>query len=154
MSLLTIQKLESDILKLERRMAALKARLLLARARATQKDRAKDTRRKLLLGAALLDDASRNQEAARVIQSLLKALPRKQDLKAFEDWTLGDISPPNLHTRRKIILGGALIILAQKREGAVLLIQAIIARTTSDKDLKPFENWKPKSIATATGKNE
>lgn len=154
MSVMTIEKLESDLLKLERRMAALKARLLLARARATQKDRAKDTRRKLLLGAALLDDASRNQEAARVIQSLLKALPRKQDLKAFEDWSLGDISPPNLHTRRKIILGGALITLAQKREGAVMLIEAIIARTTSDKDLKPFENWKPKSITAPTGKNK
>jgi hypothetical protein len=45
-----------------------------------------DTRRKIILGGALVDLAERDSNAAVMIERLIRNLPREQDRKAFEGW--------------------------------------------------------------------
>lgn len=51
-------------------------------------ERKKDTRRKIILGAALLDVASRNESVARFLASTVDRLERPIDQEAFEDFEL------------------------------------------------------------------
>lgn len=75
--------------KLERQYEQAKARLQSARARKAAKDRKLDARRKIILGGALIEKASRDPDVTRLLMSLVDGLARAQDRKAFEDW-----SPP------------------------------------------------------------
>ncbi len=50
------------------------------------KARKLDTRRKIILGGALVDLAERDSNAAAMIERLIRNLPREQDRKAFEGW--------------------------------------------------------------------
>ena len=45
-----------------------------------------DTRRKVILGGALLDLAERDSTAATMLDRLIRNLPREQDRRAFTDW--------------------------------------------------------------------
>ena len=45
-----------------------------------------DTRRKVILGGALLDLAERDSGAAAMVERLIRNLSRDQDRKAFADW--------------------------------------------------------------------
>lgn len=51
-------------------------------------ERKKDTRRKILLGAALLDAAERNEGVARFLASVVGRLERPTDQAAFEGFEL------------------------------------------------------------------
>lgn len=51
-------------------------------------ERKKDTRRKIILGAALLDAASRNENVARFLASIVDRLERPTDEEAFEGFKL------------------------------------------------------------------
>jgi Flp pilus assembly protein TadB len=51
-------------------------------------ERKKDTRRKIILGAALLDAAGRNESIARFIASAVDRLDRPTDKAAFEGFEL------------------------------------------------------------------
>lgn len=51
-------------------------------------ERKKDTRRKIILGAALLDAASRNESVARFLASTVDRLERPTDRAAFKDFDL------------------------------------------------------------------
>lgn len=51
-------------------------------------ERKKDTRRKIILGAALLDAATRNDGAARFLASVVDRLERPTDQAAFEGFEL------------------------------------------------------------------
>lgn len=75
--------------KLERQYEQAKARLLSARARKAEKDRKLDARRKIILGGALIEKASRDPEVTELLRTLVASLAREQDRKAFENW-----SPP------------------------------------------------------------
>lgn len=51
-------------------------------------DRKKDTRRKIILGAALIDAAGRNENVARFLASIVDRLERPADRTAFDGFEL------------------------------------------------------------------
>ena len=84
---------ETELERAEKRYAQAKARLLALKNRAATQERKLDTRRKVILGGALVDLASRDQHAAAMLDRLVKNLPREQDRKAFVGWKPGDAAP-------------------------------------------------------------
>ena len=70
----------------EKAKAQAKARYDQARARHASNARKLDTRRKVIAGGALFELASRDVEAALVLDRILDAVTRDADKKAFEDW--------------------------------------------------------------------
>ena len=79
---------ETELERAEKRYAQAKARLLAARNREATKQRKLDTRRKVILGGALMDLAARDSAAAMMVDRLLRNLSRDQDRKAFSNWDL------------------------------------------------------------------
>ena len=77
---------ETELDRAEKRYAQAKARLLALKNREATKARKLDTRRKIILGGALVDLAMRDSNAAAMIERLIRNLPREQDRKAFEGW--------------------------------------------------------------------
>ena len=77
---------ETELDRAEKRYAQAKARLLALKNREATKARKLDTRRKIILGGALVDLALRDSNAAAMVERLIRNLPREQDLKAFEGW--------------------------------------------------------------------
>ena len=77
---------ETELERAEKRYAQAKARLLALKNREATKARKLDTRRKIILGGALVDLADRDSNAAAMIERLVRNLPREQDRKAFEGW--------------------------------------------------------------------
>lgn len=77
---------ETELERAEKRYAQAKARLLALKNREATKARKLDTRRKIILGGALVDLAERDSNAAAMIDRLVRNLPREQDRKAFEGW--------------------------------------------------------------------
>ena len=70
----------------EKAKAQAKARYDQARTRHASNARKLDTRRKVIAGGALFELASRDVEAALVLDRILDDIPREVDRKAFEDW--------------------------------------------------------------------
>lgn len=77
---------ETELQRAEQRYAQAKARLQALKNREATKDRKMDTRRKVILGGALLDLAGRDSRAAAMIDRLVHNLPRENDRKAFDGW--------------------------------------------------------------------
>jgi hypothetical protein len=77
---------ETELEKAEKRYAQAKARLQGIRNREATKQRKMDTRRKVILGGALLDLAERDSGAAAMLDRLIRNLAREQDRKAFANW--------------------------------------------------------------------
>lgn len=77
---------ETELDRAEKRYAQAKARLLALKNREATKARKLDTRRKIILGGALVDLAMRDSNAAAMIERLVRNLLREQDRKAFEGW--------------------------------------------------------------------
>ena len=77
---------ETELDRAEKRYAQAKARLLALKNREATKARKLDTRRKIILGGALVDLAMRDSNAAAMIERLVRNFPREQDRKAFEGW--------------------------------------------------------------------
>lgn len=77
---------ETELERAEKRYAQAKARLQALRNRETTRQRKLDTRRKVILGGALLDLAARDSGAAAMVDRLIRNLSREQDRKAFEEW--------------------------------------------------------------------
>jgi hypothetical protein len=77
---------ETELDRAEKRYAQAKARLLALKNREATKARKLDTRRKIILGGALVDLGMRDSNAAAMIERLIRNLPREQDRKAFEGW--------------------------------------------------------------------
>lgn len=84
---------ETELENAEKRYAQAKARLQGIRNREATKQRKLDTRRKVILGGALLDLAERDSGAAAMLDRLVRNLPRAQDQKAFADWEGSGASP-------------------------------------------------------------
>lgn len=81
---------ETELERAEKRYAQAKARLQALRNRAATQARKLDTRRKVILGGALVDLAGRDASAAALLDRLVRNLPRQQDRRAFEGWSPGD----------------------------------------------------------------
>jgi len=83
---------ETELERAEKRYAQAKARLQAVRNREAIRKRKLDTRRKVILGGALIDLAERDSGAAAMLDRLIRNLSREQDQKAFTDW---DTPAPN-----------------------------------------------------------
>lgn len=79
---------EQTLTKLERQYQQAKARLQAARARERTKARKLDARRKIILGAALIEAATKDPKAAEMLTQLTSRLSRQQDRSAFEGWSI------------------------------------------------------------------
>ena len=77
---------ETELERAEKRYEQAKARLQALRNRETTRQRKMDTRRKVILGGALMDLAERDTNAASMMDRLVRNLPRDQDRRAFADW--------------------------------------------------------------------
>ena len=77
---MTEAALEKAKLKFEQARARLKA----LEARQSTEERKRDTRRKVILGGALLELAKTNKEAAALVARLIAGLNRDNDKKVFE----------------------------------------------------------------------
>ena len=84
---------ETELERAEKRYAQAKARLQALKNRETTRQRKLDTRRKVILGGALLDLAERDSNAVAMLDRLIRNLPREQDRKAFADWGTSSGSP-------------------------------------------------------------
>lgn len=80
---------ETELERAEKRYAQAKARLQALKNREATRQRKMDTRRKVILGGALIDLAERDSGAAAMVDRLVRNLPRDQDRKAFDGWSLG-----------------------------------------------------------------
>jgi hypothetical protein len=84
---------ETELERAEKRYAQAKARLQGLKNREATRQRKLDTRRKVILGGALLDLAERDSSAAAMLDRLVRNLAREQDRKAFADWSVPSASP-------------------------------------------------------------
>lgn len=84
---------ETELERAEKRYAQAKARLQALKNREATRQRKLDTRRKVILGGALIDLAERDSGAAAMLDRLIRNLPREQDRKAFADWGASSESP-------------------------------------------------------------
>ena len=75
---------ESELERAEKRLA--KARVQALRNREATKARKLDTRRKVILGGALVELAARDDGARAMLDRLVRNLGREQDRAAFEGW--------------------------------------------------------------------
>ena len=78
---------DTALQKAERQLAQAKARLQALKNREATKSRKMDTRRKVILGGALMDLASRDGAAAGMVDRLVRNLPRDQDRATFDGWS-------------------------------------------------------------------
>jgi len=77
---------ESALEKAERQYQQAKARLSAAKSRETAAERKRDTRRKVILGGALIDLAARDDRAMDMLNRLIDNLTRDQDKASFDGW--------------------------------------------------------------------
>lgn len=84
---------ETELERAEKRYAQAKARLQALKNREATRQRKLDTRRKVILGGALMDLAERDSNAAAMLDRLIRNLSRKQDRKAFAEWDVPSPAP-------------------------------------------------------------
>ena len=92
-----VERATRELEKAQEKIEQARARLSAAKARESEAERKKMTRRKIILGGALVERAERDERFSRVILSLMEGLSRDQDKKAFEGWeppSSGDTSSP------------------------------------------------------------
>ena len=77
---------ESALERAERQYQQAKARLSAAKARENAAERKRDTRRKVILGGALIDLATRDDRAMAMLNQLIDNLTRDQDKASFDGW--------------------------------------------------------------------
>ena len=75
---------ETQMEKAKRQYEQAKARLHATKARETKRQRKRDTRRKVILGGALIELAERDQPARSMMCRLIGNLSREQDRKMFD----------------------------------------------------------------------
>ena len=78
---------ETELERAQKRYDQARARLQALRTREAARVRKLDTRRKVILGGALMDLATRDSDAAALLDRLVRSLPREQDRKAFDGWS-------------------------------------------------------------------
>ena len=83
---------ETQMEKAKRQYEQAKARLVATKARETKLARKRDTRRKVILGGALIELSDRDEPARSVMRRLIGNLSREQDRKMFD---LDSDAPPD-----------------------------------------------------------
>ena len=83
---------ETQMEKAKRQYEQAKARLYATKARETKLARKRDTRRKVILGGALIELSERDQPARSMMRQLIGNLSREQDRKMFD---LDSDAPPD-----------------------------------------------------------
>ncbi len=78
---------ETELERAQKRYDQARARLQALRNREAARARKIDTRRKVILGGALMDLATRDSNAAVLLDRLVRNLPREQDRKTFDGWS-------------------------------------------------------------------
>ena len=78
---------ETELDRAQKRYEQARARLQALRNREAARERKIDTRRKVILGGALMDLATRDSNAAAMLDRLVRNLPREQDRKTFDGWS-------------------------------------------------------------------
>lgn len=78
----------TELERAERNFAQAKARLRALRNREAVRQRKLETRRRVILGGALIDLEKRDDAAAAMLDRLVRNLSRDQDRTAFEGWAL------------------------------------------------------------------
>ena len=78
---------ETELERAQKRYEQARARLQALRNREAARERKIDTRRKVILGGALMDLATRDSNAAAMLDRLIRNLPREQDRKTFDGWS-------------------------------------------------------------------
>ncbi|MFH5776886.1 hypothetical protein ACHFJ0_21785 [Paracoccus sp. NGMCC 1.201697] len=76
----------TELERAEKRYAQARARLQALKNREAAKERKLDTRRKVILGGALIDLAARDSNASAMLDRLIRNLPREQDRVTFAGW--------------------------------------------------------------------
>lgn len=79
---------ETELDRARKRYEQARARLQALRNREAARERKIDTRRKVILGGALMDLATRDPNATAMLDRLIRNLPREQDRKTFDGWSL------------------------------------------------------------------
>jgi len=90
--------LEKAKLKFEQARARLKS----LEARQSTEERKRDTRRKVILGGALLELAKSNKEAAALVARLIAGLNRDNDKKVFEKIAYAPAETPPTPVAEKV----------------------------------------------------
>lgn len=75
---------ETALERAQRKFEQAKAALDAVKAREAAADRKKDTRRKIVLGGALLELAKADKEASAIVSKLISGLTREHDKRLFE----------------------------------------------------------------------
>lgn len=78
---------ETELERAQKRYDQARARLQALRNREAARERKLDTRRKVILGGALMDLAASDSNVAALLDRLVRSLPRDQDRKAFDGWS-------------------------------------------------------------------
>jgi capsule polysaccharide export protein KpsE/RkpR len=81
---------ETELERAEKRLAQARARVQALRNREATKQRKLDTRRKVILGGALVELAARDGEARALLDQIVRGLARQQDRAAFQGWDPAD----------------------------------------------------------------
>lgn len=76
-----IQRAEQQIAKAQETITRSTKNLRIA-------DRKKDTRRKIILGAAIMNAAARNENLAKYLQNVVNKLERPTDIAAFQNFEM------------------------------------------------------------------
>jgi hypothetical protein len=87
---------ETALEKAQKKFEQAKNRLDALKARESVRDRKLETRRKVVVGAAMIDLASRDEAAAAMLARIVASLTRQQDRSLFRDLTFavsGDPQP-------------------------------------------------------------
>ena len=84
---------EDALARAERQYEQARARLQALRARQATRERKLDTRRKVILGGALVELAGRDGGARAMLDRLVDGLSREHDRKAFQGWDRPGGSP-------------------------------------------------------------
>ncbi len=95
---MTEAALEKAKLKFEQARTRLKA----LEARQSTEERKRDTRRKVILGGALLELAKTNKEAAALVARLIAGLNRDNDKKVFEKIAAVPTELPSAQVAEKV----------------------------------------------------
>ena len=80
---------ETELDRAEKRLAQARARVQALRSREATRQRKLDTRRKVILGGALVELAGRDDGARAMLDRIVRGLARQQDRAAFDGWSLG-----------------------------------------------------------------
>jgi len=80
----------SELQKAQKRFEQAKARLQRVKSKEKTAVRKKDTRRKIILGALLMETMKRNPETREKVMEQIHNLPREADRKLFENWAVSD----------------------------------------------------------------